>query len=70
MTKAVEEVEADREVVRVFEWRADVLRVGGFTKRDANILAGTAIDWRYANQVLKHCKAQGYDDTFVMNLLV
>jgi len=69
MTKP-KEVEVDREVVRVFQWRADWLRVGGFNKRDANILAGTDIDWRYANEVLKHCKEKGYDDTFVMNLLL
>lgn len=69
MVKLDEEVELDREVIRVHEWRAEWLRVGGFTKRNANILAGSDIDWRYANQVLKACKAKGFDEDFVMELI-
>lgn len=64
-----EEVETDREVIKVMEWRAGWLRAGGFTKRNANILACGSIDWRYANKVLKDCLDKGYDQDFVMTLI-
>jgi hypothetical protein len=64
-----EEVETDREVIRVLEWRAGWLRAGGFTKRNANILASGNIDWRYANKVLHDCEEKGFDQEFVMELI-
>jgi hypothetical protein len=50
-------------------WRVEWLRHGGFTKRNATILAKLPIDYRYANKVMKDCKEKGYDETFVMNLI-
>lgn len=64
-----EEVETDRESIKVIEWRQGWLRDGGFTKRNAHILACGNIDWRYANKVLHDCKEKGYDEDFVMTLI-
>lgn len=64
-----EEVELDRESIKVMEWRAAWLRAGGYTKRNANILACGSIDWRYANKVLHDCEEKGYDQDFVMKLI-
>jgi lipocalin len=55
----------------VVEWRFQWLLAGGFTKRNSKLLANTpTVDWRYANKVLKACKAKGYDEDFVMNLIL
>lgn len=63
------EVERDREVVRVYEWRLQWLRHGGFNKRNANRLAGSEVNYKYAIKVLNDCKDKGYDEEFVMRLL-
>jgi hypothetical protein len=65
-----EEVELDRESIRVVEWRLQWLRAGGFNKRNARLIAESDIDWRYANELLKNCKAKEYSETFVMDLLL
>jgi hypothetical protein len=57
------------EYVRVQEWRVQWLRAGGYTKKNATLIAKSNIDWRYANDVLLHAKEKGYDEKFVMNLI-
>ncbi len=52
-----------------FTWRVEWLRHGGFTKRNAAIIARLPIDYRYANRVMKDAKEKGYDEAFVMNLI-
>ena len=66
MTKVAVDTEKPTDA---FSWRVEWLRHGGFNKRNANILARTTIDYRYANKVMKDCKAKGYDEAFVMNLI-
>jgi hypothetical protein len=58
------------ESIRVHEWRVQWLRAGGYTKKNANIIAKSHLDWRYANEVLKSCEAKGFDEKFVMNLIL
>lgn len=65
-----EEVELDRESIRVVEWRLQWLRAGGYNKRNARIIAESPIDWRYANELLSNCKRKGHDEKFVMDLLL
>lgn len=69
MAKA-KEVEQDLESLRVLEWRVAWLRAGGYTKRNANRIASTTVDWRHANRVLKDAQAKGYDQDFVMELIL
>ena len=70
MANTTEEVELGRECVKVYEWRLQWLRAGGFNKRNAKLLAGSDIDWHYANDLLKNCEAKGHDQNFVMDLLL
>lgn len=63
------EVELDREAVRVIEWRMEWLCGAGYTKRNAQLIATSEIDWRYACDLLENCKKKGYDEQFVMELL-
>jgi hypothetical protein len=65
-----EEIEVDREAYRVYEWREQWLRAGGFSKRNSALLASTAIDYRYAIKLLADAKRNGYDESFVMGLLL
>ena len=65
-----EEVELDRESIRVVEWRQTWLRAGGFNKRNARLIAESSIDWRYANDLLKNARAKGHDEKFVIDLLL
>ena len=61
---------AQVESTKVYEWRMQWLRAGGYTKKNANIIAKSHLDWRYANQILKSCEAKGFDEKFVMNLIL
>jgi hypothetical protein len=59
------------ELANVVAWRIEWLRVGGFNKRNAALIAQIpTIDWRYANQVLHNCKEKGFDEAFAVKLLV
>jgi len=73
-TKEKEEeefVQLSPESARVINWRQDWLRSGGFSRRNAELLATTTeIDYRYANRVLADCKRQGYDEDFAMKLIL
>jgi len=70
-TTVKEEIELDQEAIKVIEWRTDWLRAGGFTKRNARIIGeDTRIDWRYANEVRKNCVSKGFDEDFVMKLIL
>lgn len=62
--------EIQDEAVKVYEWRYEWLRAGGFNKRNARILAESPVPWRFAVDCLKHAKAKGYDEKFVMDLLL
>jgi lipocalin len=65
------EVAVKDEVATVIEWRFQWLLAGGFTKRNSKLLANTpSIDWHFANRVLKECKEKGYDEDFVMKLIL
>lgn len=68
MTKVV--VGSEVEVARVFEWRVQWLRAGGYSKKNAELIAKTPLDWRYANEILEACKSKGYDEKFVMDLIL
>lgn len=61
--------ELDSEDTRVYEWRLEWLRAGGFTQVNAIKIANSDIDWHYANDLLKNCEAKGFDQAFVMGLL-
>lgn len=61
--------ELSSEAVKVYEWRLEWLRHGGFTKHNAIKIADSDIDWRYAVDLLKNCEAKGFDQAFVMGLL-
>jgi hypothetical protein len=58
------------EVVQVREWRVQWLRAGGYTKKNAELIAKSQVDWRYANSLLESCKAKGYSEDFVIKLLL
>ena len=64
-----EDVEVEREVVRVYEWRFTWLVSGGFSKRNAALIASSDLDWRYAVNLLRNCKDKGHTQDFVMKLL-
>jgi hypothetical protein len=62
-------IEESQETINVHNWRRDWLRKGGFNKRNAELLASSSVDWRYANRLLHNAKDKGYDEEFVMRLL-
>lgn len=66
-----DEIELDPEAQKVINWRVEWLRHGGFTKRNATLLASREdCDYRYYNRVLADCKAAGFDEDFVMTRIL
>lgn len=59
------ETEIDSEDERVIEWRLQWLRHGGYSKKNAKLIASSKIDWRFANQLLKRCP----DEKLAMRIL-
>lgn len=58
------------EQTRVIRWRKQWLVAGGFSMANADIIASNMrIEKNYAIDLLANCKAKGYDEAFVMNLL-
>lgn len=54
----------------VTEWRVKRLREGGWTKTNAQLIATTSLDYRYACEILKECKKKGLDESFVIKLIL
>lgn len=70
-TEQEELVELSPDAAKVINWRQEWFRAGGFSKRNAELLATTpTIDYRYANRVLADAVAKGYDEDFVMKLIL
>lgn len=63
---AVREVESNRVVIWKMEW----LTHGGFSKRNAELIATSKVDYRYAIDVLNSAKQKGYDEDFVIKLIL
>jgi hypothetical protein len=55
---------------KVFLWRKQWLVHGGFSMRNADLLASTDVSYDYANQVLRNAKQKGHDEDFVMKLIL
>jgi len=61
----LDEVEIGLEDQRVIEWHLQWLRHGGYSKKNAKLIASSKIDWRFANQLLKRCS----DEKLAMRIL-
>lgn len=67
---ANEVIGEELESTRVIRWRKQWLVAGGFSMANADKLANdTRVEKNYAIDLLANCKAKGYDEEFVMNLL-
>lgn len=66
----IEDVELDEEEIKVYDWRMEWLKAGGWSKRKAELLAGTDIDYRTANDLLAKCVEKGYSEEFALDLLL
>ena len=58
------------ESVRVFNWRRSWLISGGFSLHNAELIADSQIDFRFAIRTLENCKRKGHDEEFVMGLIL
>jgi hypothetical protein len=65
----VEEVELEREVVRVYEWRLQLLKKAGFTFHNAALIASSELDWHDAVRIRDNAMAKGHDEELVMQIL-
>ena len=60
------EVEADR----VREFKMNWLLSAGFSLDNARKIAESNIDWHFAVDAMTHAKGKGYDEEFVVKLLL
>jgi hypothetical protein len=59
------EIELGLEEQRVIEWRLQWLRHGGYSKKNAKLIAHSRIDWRFATDLLNNCG----DESLAMKIL-
>jgi hypothetical protein len=58
------------EEARVINWRSEWLRAAGYSKRNVELLATSKVDLWFACDALTHALARGYDEDYVINLLL
>jgi hypothetical protein len=58
------------EETRVIQWRRQWLLSGGFSKRNAELIATSKVDFRWAIQTLQNGKDKGFDEDFMMRLIL
>ena len=62
----LDETELYPESERVIQWRLDWLRAGGYSNKNARLIAAAVhVDWRFANNLLESCG----DEKLAMRIL-
>ena len=66
VTDELIEVEQDR----VIQFKVQWLVYAGFSKRNAELIATSDVDWHSAIDLLDRVKKKGYDDEYVVKILL
>lgn len=67
---AVQTTPLDEESSKVINWRLQWLTHAGYSKRNAELIATSRIDLWFACDALTHALTHGYDEDYVMKLLL
>lgn len=65
-----EDIPLDPESERVIAWRAEWLTSAGYSKRNVQLLATSKIDLHFACDALRHAQEKGFDEDYVLKLLL
>jgi hypothetical protein len=55
---------------KVLKWRLKWLLASGYSSRNADLLASSSVNLHFACEAMVHAKEHGYDDDYVIKLLL